>query len=107
MKITLDVHDFVFHFRRVRPDQFSREALGALFAWYEEMNQDMEFDPVSICCDWSEYETAIEAAKAYGWAAPDDGGDEYTDADNDKARDWLRDQTTVLETSCGVVVLNS
>lgn len=68
MVITLNVHKFIDQFNQVRPQHFSYEALGELFEYYEELDTTMEFDPVAICCEWSEYpqgsEEHIEAVEA-------------------------------------------
>jgi hypothetical protein len=40
MKISLNAHQFVEEFVKVRPNQFSREALKALFIQLEEMERD-------------------------------------------------------------------
>ena len=47
-----------------RAEQFSYEALEAIFNYYEEMGDDVEFDPVGICCDWQEA-TWQEVAEQY------------------------------------------
>ena len=54
MIMTLDVYKFRDLFNRVRPQQFTYEALGELFEYCEELDEGMEFDPVAICCEWSE-----------------------------------------------------
>ena len=54
MIMTLTVYEFSDMFNRARPQQFSYEALGQLFDYYEERDESMEFDPVAICCEWSE-----------------------------------------------------
>ena len=54
MIITLTEYDFSIMFNRIRPNHFSYEALGRLFDYYEELDEGMEFDPVAICCEWSE-----------------------------------------------------
>ena len=110
MKITLTESEFVNRFRAIRPDQFSIEALRALFTQLEELERDcgaeVEFDPVAICCDWSEYPSALEAAEAYGFKAKD-SEDEKADKAEEDAFWFLRDETTVLELESGaVVVLN-
>jgi hypothetical protein len=42
-----------------RSEQFSIEALRALFDYYEALEDDIgesfELDVIAICCDWSEY----------------------------------------------------
>ena len=110
MKITLNEYQFVEKFTAIRPTQFSVEALRALFAHLEELERDLgeetEFDPIAICCDWSEYDSALEGAEAYGFEA-EDAEDEKADKNEEAALTFLCDETTVLELSFGgVVVLN-
>jgi hypothetical protein len=47
-----------FHNSKILRDAFSYEAITALFEWYDELSEscDIEFDPVAITCDWSEYD---------------------------------------------------
>ena len=103
MKTTINQSDFVSAFKgnSERKDQFSYGALCALFEHYDEIEQhtgdEIELDVVAICCDWTEYATALEAAQAYGFE-----GDE-----GDKPFYFLTNKTTVLMLDCGsVVVLN-
>jgi len=52
-------------FRRSgRGEQFSYEALGLLFDYFEELNPDMELDVVEICCDYVE-STPAEIMESY------------------------------------------
>ena len=60
MRMTLNVYEFRDMFNRIRPEQFSYEALGELFDYYEELDPDLEFDPIAICCEWSEVERGSE-----------------------------------------------
>ena len=110
MKITLTKSEFINRFLAVRAENFSRSALGALFDWYEELHEgsgtEMEFDPIAICCDWTEYATALEAAEAYGFLAPKEIDDERADRSEQQALEWLCDETTAIETESGVVVMN-
>ena len=109
MKITLTKSEFINRFLAVRAENFSRAALGALFDWIEETEKDIgeetEFDPIAICCDWTEYATALEAAEAYGFEAQE-SEDERADKSEQQAVEFLCDNTTVLETESSVVVLN-
>ena len=42
-------------FRAVgRAEQFSYEALGLLFDYFEDNEPDMELDVIAVCCDYSE-----------------------------------------------------
>lgn len=106
MKMTLTESDFVNRFLEIRPENFSREALRALFDYYECISVDTEFDPIAICCDWTEYDSFQAAAEAYDWDGAVDADDERADLNERKAQEWLFDQTTVLELSSGCVVLN-
>jgi hypothetical protein len=110
MKITVTESMFCEQFKRVRPDNFSRAALEALFAHFDEMEreqgEELELDVIAICCDWTEYDSALEAAESYGFEA-DKSEDERADTSDRKALEFLRDNTWVLELDGdGVVVLN-
>jgi hypothetical protein len=109
MKQTLTSYDFVNRFTEIRPDNFSRAALFALFDYYGELEReaqaDSEFDPIAICCDWTEYASATEAAEAHGWECPE-SEDEKNDTSEREAMQYLHDETTVLELSSGLLVLN-
>ena len=103
MKTTINQSDFVSAFKSnsERKEQFSYGAACALFDYYEQIEQDtgeeMELDVVAICCDWTEYDTALEAARAY----------DFDKEDEDKALSYLTNKTIVLPLEGGnVVVLN-
>jgi len=97
--------EFQSAFERMgRGDQFSRAALEALFEHYNECGETVDLDPVAICCDWGEYNTALEAVQEYGLA--DDDYDEEDDAE-DQALSALNDHTMVLSTRTGTVVVAS
>lgn len=89
-----------------RQDQFSYDALNALFEYYEEMSEsdDLEFDldVIAICCDWCEYDDVLEAARAYepeGWKAM------IQDDANASALEYLQDRTLALEIKGGSVLI--
>ena len=110
MKLTVNESLFLQSFRQTRPDQFSRSALVELFEYLEgldrESGSEMELDVIALCCDWTEYADAIEAAEAYGWKSDNVGDDEKADVSDRKALEYLNDETTVLEFAGGVLVLN-
>ena len=58
---TVTRHTFIDTFRKLRPENFSYEGLNALFDFYEELEdgtgEQIEFDPIAICCEWSEYDS--------------------------------------------------
>ena len=84
-----------------RGDSFTYKGLRALFDYLEDTNSETELDVIALCCEWDEYATALEAAQEYGHEPdPDDSEDEA----EDRARDWLNDQTAVIEFDGGVLV---
>lgn len=69
IKATLSADEFVMQFRQIRNDNFSASALYALFEYFEnlseEMGEDIEFDPIAICCEYSEYHSVKELFEDY------------------------------------------
>jgi hypothetical protein len=54
MRITINKSQFRDEFHRAgRGNQFSYEALGLLFDYFEE-DEDMELDVIAICCEFVE-----------------------------------------------------
>jgi hypothetical protein len=66
---TLTRFRFVDEFQKIRPNNFSYEGLHALFDYLEELSYDIgepiEFDPISICCDFREYESFKQLQEDY------------------------------------------
>lgn len=111
MKETVTESRFLDVFRQVRPNQFSRNALVALFDYLDNLEQELgeeqELDVIAICCDWTEYADPVEAAEAYGWDAPEvPEGEERDDTSDRKALEYLQDNTHVVEFDGGILVLN-
>lgn len=98
MKQTLNKDQFRFAFEQVRPNQFSYEALGMLFDYLEECDEDMELDVIAICCDFSEGDFQEVANEL------DQDEDEITEAcygldeqeTAEKIAEYLSEKTTVL-----------
>ena len=56
MYTTVTQSDFIDAFEKHgRKDQFSHEALIALFEFYDEHYDDCNLDVIMICCEWGEY----------------------------------------------------
>ena len=55
---------FIDVFERVRPNSFSRAGLVALFDYLEDLatdfGQDREFEPITLCGEYAEYESIEE-----------------------------------------------
>ena len=78
---TVNQWDFVKGFDVMdRGDNFTQSARVELFHYYEGLSDDIgehiEFDPIAICCDWSEYskEEVIEE-----WGESGEEGDTIDD----------------------------
>jgi hypothetical protein len=76
-----------------RESQFSRPALMVLFDHLEDLEDqsgtEIELDVVGLCCDFAEYDSALDAARAYGY--------QFTPGDPDSVPlEWLQERTTVL-----------
>jgi hypothetical protein len=72
MKDTMTVFSFCEWFRQSenRKNQFSFDGLKALYDYLINLENDtgieMEFDPVELCCNYSEYENFEELQNNYG-----------------------------------------
>jgi len=77
MKDTVTFSDFCDRFRDMgRNDSFTYAGKRALFDYLEEMeescDEEFELDVVGLDCEYSEYDTALEAAKEYGYEPDQD-----------------------------------
>ena len=86
MKKDVTREDFIQDFMNLRPDNFSRGGLNALFDYFEQLEDDLGeeigFDVIAICCEFSEYKDLKEFQNDYGA--------EF------KSIDALREETTVI-----------
>jgi hypothetical protein len=104
MKTTVSRYDFERAFVDAdRKDQFSYEALGLLFDYFEsyeeETGEEIELDVIAICCDYSE-DTLEDIANNYRIDLVD--VDEEDQADF--VRNYLEAHTTLVgETATGFV----
>jgi hypothetical protein len=66
MKSTIEnASQFRDQFERYgRGNQFSDEALGLLFDYFEDIDPDMELDVIAICCEYAE-SSLSEVAASY------------------------------------------
>ena len=110
MKTTVSRFDFQDAFLKSETykNNFSYEGLNALFDYFEEYenstSEDIDFDIVSIACEYSEYESATEAVKQYNGAVEENK--DFDDEDKEKASiAWLQDQTQVIEIEGGGVII--
>lgn len=55
MKMTVNAWDMKRVFAEMGLDYYSMAGLDALLEYYDEFDPNMEFDPIAICCDCTEY----------------------------------------------------
>ena len=64
MKTTVDFYDFRDWFKQNRTDYFTDDGLVALWEMIEEFEhgtgEEIEFDGIALCCEYSEYEDMEE-----------------------------------------------
>ena len=89
----VSTYDFYNAFANVRPDQFSYDALKALYDYLDQLSEDigepLELDVIAICCDFAEYDSLAEVLAEYSLESLED----------------LQDNTTVLELPNGGLVI--
>lgn len=94
----LNVSEFREEFEAHNKDNFSYEALGELFEYYDslsgETGEDFELDVVAICCEWCEMD-AEEILRQYSHLIHDE--DEEEDEQFEQILDCLRDNTEVIK----------
>ena len=69
MKTNVNFYDFSRWFEQYRPNNFSREGLQCLFDFLEEFEEgtgeEIEFDPIALCCEYTEYDNLDEFKANY------------------------------------------
>ena len=109
MKNTVNRHQFITAFDLAnRSENFSYQGRAALFDYLTELEEDtgeeIELDVIAVCCDFSEYDNAREAASEYGWEAPAQEEDDDDEDGEQEALDWLREHTTVIEAPESIII---
>ena len=98
MKETVSKHEFVARLGLIRPDNFSYEGREVLWSYLDQletdMGEEMEFDPISICCEYAE-DTIENIISYYGI---EDKDLETWEDKKDEVLRFLEDNTSV----CGM-----
>ena len=91
MKDTINYDGFVSGLLQVRPDNFTISGLRTLYDYFEQLEQDIgeqiEFDPIAICCEFAEYDSFTDLVADYWRTIP-----HYRQV----TIDYFEEQTTVL-----------
>ena len=96
-------------------DNFSYDGAKALFDYLETMSdetgEDIDYDPIAWCVEFSEYASALEASQEYDYdevvdLEPHGSVDlvEVAALEEAQALEWLQDRTSVIEFDGGVVI---
>lgn len=106
MKQSINAYQFERAFVNMgRRDQFSYAGLNALFEhleqYEEDSGQELELDVIALCCDFSEYDNAVECVKDCGYDL--ELSDDPEEAE-ETALKYLRDNTTVIEFDGGIII---
>lgn len=119
MKMTVDAGMMKEMFVNYDRDYYSFSGLETLLDYYNEIDENMEFDPIAICCDCTEYgENAAcsfdNLISDYGYKYPaeewikDNALEENefdTDLYIDSLVERLEDETTVLHVPNGNYII--
>jgi hypothetical protein len=66
MKQTVNLYDFREAFKRMgRNDSFTYEGLEVMFDFLEELDENLELDPIMFCGWFAEYENLAELQENY------------------------------------------
>ncbi len=100
IKETVNEYRFMDAFRDsdTYKNNFSYHGLKALYEHLEQLSEDIgeniELDIVAICCDYSEFDSALECYIQYQNIDDLEGDDDEKEA---QALEWLQNQTQVIE----------
>lgn len=102
---TLTTSEAAYELRQDEHADWSRRGALALVEYLESLEEDsgrpMEFCPVEIRCHYSEYESAMDAAKEHGYQPEQEDGTIFEEQD---ALNWLENRTQVITFDGGVIV---
>jgi len=98
---------------------FTIDGLDALFDYLEDfeesMGESIQFDPIGLCCQFSEYASAAEAVQeinpdvysdiveANAYEDEQDLNAQSVDIE-DECNEWLMDQTIVIAFNNGIII---
>ncbi len=109
MKITINESKFLDQFRlQRRSDEFSSKALKALYKHLEErFGEDGEYeyglDVIPLCCEFTEYENALEAAKHYSGFFTSE--EDLSEGEQERqALEFLSHRTTIIHFDGGIIM---
>lgn len=106
---TITFSQFCDSFSEDRQNQFSYEGKQALFeyleSYEEDIGEEIELDVIALCCEYTEYETALEVAVNYSTFLDEEELKELDEEEKEEeALEFLRDNTQVIEFDKGIII---
>lgn len=93
---------------KLMEDQYAHwswDGAKALIEYLEDLEDSLdkpiELDTVAIRCEFSEYDSALEAAEYHNFIPPDDEDEDEIEA---AALKYLEERTTVIQFDGGVII---
>lgn len=96
--MTLTTNQAAHELLRDKDGGWSYNGALALVEYLEEIDEDMELDVVALRCNYSEHGSLQEWADDYGLSDEDGNGDD------DKIREHIQDNGTLIEFDGGIIV---
>lgn len=78
-----------------RGDQFSYDALVALFDYYDQFDENIEMDVIGLCCEWQEFDSLEDLADAYDVQFAEEQLQDV-EAHKDEIEEYFHDNTQVI-----------
>ena len=91
-----------------RGDQFGYNGLGALFDFFEQLEEDtgngIELYVIALCCDFSEHDSAVDCISDNGYGFGEHDPDHDEDEREEAALEYLQERTNVLQFEGGIII---
>ena len=98
----VNTSDLYHDLKSMGRDNFSYEGAKALMEYMEEVTDEpMEYDPIALCVDFSEYNESEYKSLA------DDYGQDFNESgefDKESFLTWLNENTLVIEFDGGIII---
>jgi len=110
MKRNIGFCEFTDAFRDMDRDNFSYNGLKALYEYLEQFEEDtgeeMELDVIALCCEFSEYDSAVDCINDCGYDCDLSEYDskEYSDEEEQEALEYLEYRTMVIPFDGGIII---
>ena len=93
--------------KKMDRDNFSYEGAKALMNYLDDLSEDIgeniEYDPIAFCCEYSEYTCMGFCAANYGDFSPSIEAVKNDEVESELLN-WLNDRTTVIEFNGGIII---